>query len=102
MAVPRPPAGEVTLTVRRAVRDRPGVTFGHNNAPVPLHFIPILLGTDNPLESKMRNQIGRRAGRVVLAIALMAPLGGCVVYPAYGPGGYYHHPYAYGGGYYYR
>lgn len=74
------------------------VTFGHNNAPVPLHFLSILRRIDNLLEGNMRNRIGRHAARTVLMIVLTAVLGGCVVYPAYGPGPYYYRPY----GYYYR
>lgn len=43
----------------------------------------------------MRIRIGRRGGRLLLAIGLLVTLAGCVVYPAYGPGPYghpYYHP----------
>lgn len=43
----------------------------------------------------MRNGIGRRAARLVLAIGLLATLAGCVVAPAYGPGYYRPYPYYY-------
>jgi hypothetical protein len=55
---------------------------------------------DNQAEGIMRNRIGWRAGRAAVAIMIMGLLAGCVVYPAYGTGPYYHHPYGYSGGYY--
>ncbi len=47
----------------------------------------------------MRDGLKRQAGRLIVAIGLLATLAGCVIYPAWGPGpgpGYrpYHHGYA--------
>ena len=78
-----------------------GVTIGHNNAPVALHFPIMLRRVKQPKEAVMRDGMGRQATRVVLAIGLLATLAGCVVYPAWGPGPGYgpgYRPY----GYYYR
>lgn len=42
----------------------------------------------------MRDEIGRQAARLILAIGLLGTLAGCVVYPA-GPGYWHPHPCCY-------
>jgi hypothetical protein len=45
------------------------------------------------MEETMRNRMMSGAGRMSVVIGLLLALAGCVVAPAYGPGGYYHHGY---------